>query len=125
MAGEKRICEILCPIQSGSDRLLKLMDRHHGMEELKNILLEFKRVNPHLRLTTHAIIGFPSETEEDLLATLSAIQEIRFDHVVLFPYYDGQDTIASRLGGKIDKTTIHRRLEAAAKDLRAAGISVE
>jgi len=125
MAGERRICEILCPIQSGSDRLLELMGRHHGMEELKNILLGFKRVHPHLRLTTHAIIGFPSETEEDLLATLKAIKEIRFDHTVLFPYYDGQDTIASELGGKIAETAIRRRLEAAAKDLRAAGLSVE
>jgi MiaB/RimO family radical SAM methylthiotransferase len=119
---EKKVCELLCAIQSGSNRILKLMNRHHSIEEIKTVLEELKKANPKLQLYTQIIIGFPTETEEDLNATLNVIKEISFDHVSLYPYYDGYDTIASTLEGKIDTATINRRKKYAENYLTSAGI---
>jgi tRNA A37 methylthiotransferase MiaB len=117
-AEEQRIQEILCAIQSGSNRILKLMNRHHSIEEIRDVLLQLRIVNPNVKLYTQVIVGFPSETEEDFLATLMVLKEIRFDQVTLYPYYDGYDTIASKMDGKIDEITMSRRLKAGMEYLK-------
>jgi MiaB/RimO family radical SAM methylthiotransferase len=124
MVEEKRIREIMCAIQSGSNRMLKLMNRPHSIEEIKAVLGEFKKANPGLRLCTQVIIGFPSETEEEFRETLNAVNEARFDLVSLYPYYDGYDTIASKMDGKIDKAIINRRIKEAVDFLNRKGIAV-
>ena len=110
---EGKITSINCPIQSGSNRILGLMQRHHGIEEITEIFKEFRKLQPGLFLSTHIIFGFPSESEEDFLATINAIKTIRFNDVELFAYYDGYDTIASKMSDKIPVETTTVRLERA------------
>lgn len=108
---ENKIESIICPIQSGSNRVLKLMNRHYNIEEVTDNLLQLKAANANLQIYTHIMIGFPSETENDFLATLQALKDIRFYHVALFPYYDCYDTVASKMGDKVDKKTIFERVK--------------
>lgn len=115
---ERKIESIICPFQSGSNRILELMNRHHGTEEISVVLSQLKEANPDLRLSTYVIVGFPSETEEDFLATLYTLKKIRFYHVTIFPYYDDYDTIASKMEYKNDNTTILRRLRMAMNFLK-------
>jgi tRNA-2-methylthio-N6-dimethylallyladenosine synthase len=123
VAREGRLRELLCAIQSGSDRILALMNRHHRIEETVEALSELRAIRPDLRLDTEVIIGFPGESEDDFGATLEAVRRIRFDHVALFPYYDGQGTAASRMDGKVGADTIGRRLARAMAVLSEAGIT--
>lgn len=122
---EGRIRHILCPVQSGSSRILGLMNRYADAANVERTLLEFKRVDGHaLRLDTHAIIGFPSETEEEFQATMNLICKVRFEHVNLFPFYDGFGTPASEMADKVAPEVIHDRLERGVAALEDAGIAV-
>lgn len=111
MVKEEKIESIICPIQSGSNRILDLMNRHYSIEEVADNLRQLKVANANLRVYTHIMIGFPSETEVDFLATLQALKDIRFYHVAIFPYYDCYDTVASRMGDKVGKKTIFERVK--------------
>ncbi len=122
---EKRIDYILCPIQSGSQRILQLMNRYSDCPEISKTLLEFKNARQGLFLHTHVIVGFPSETEDDFLATLDLIKRIRFNMVQLLPFYDGQETAASKFNNKIDKATIVKRIRYGKEDLEKAGVGVD
>ena len=64
---EGKIRFIRCAIQSGSNRILRLMNRHHSIEEITEIFEKFRRLQPRLYLSTQLMVGFPSETEEDFL----------------------------------------------------------
>jgi tRNA A37 methylthiotransferase MiaB len=110
---EGKIALIGCPIQSGSDRILRLMNRHHGIEEIANVLKEFKKIHPTLNLYTHFIVGFPSETEQEFMATINAVKDIGFDSALIFPYSDGCDSISSRMNEKIPEDIINERLKRA------------
>lgn len=113
MVKARKIRKISCALQSGSNRILKLMNRHHTVEEIADVLLRFKKYNPNLRLGTEIILGFPSETEVDFFATLDIIRKIQFDSVFLYPYYDGYGTIASKLDNKIGPEIIEGRVRIA------------
>lgn len=119
---EGKIRFLLCPIQSGSNRILGLMNRNHSVEEITEIFEEFKKLQPRLYLFTHFIIGFPSETEEDLLASINIAKTIRFNEVQLFPYSDGYDSISSRMSDKIPEEKIHERLKKSVDFFRKEGI---
>jgi len=108
-----KLALLQCSLQSGSDRILSLMSRYESIENVKNILIEFKKINPQLKLTTQLIIGFPSETEDDFNATLDLIKEIKFSGVSLFPYYDAPHTPASKMRGKINEEVITSRMNKA------------
>ena len=111
-----------CPIQSGSNRILRLMDRSYNTEDLTKTLLELRRVNPGLFIRTHVIVGFPSETKADLLDTLNLIKRIRFNEVTLYSFSDGDDTVASKTGKQIDETEKLERQRSAIKFFEKEGI---
>jgi threonylcarbamoyladenosine tRNA methylthiotransferase CDKAL1 len=119
---EGPIKSLLCPLQSGNDRVLKLMAREHTLADFQQVLERFRRAGPHLDLTTQIIIGFPTETEEEFLDTLRAVRDIRFDSVVVFPYHDKEGTLSSRLEGKISQEIIRRRMRQAFRYFRREGI---
>jgi len=120
---EGKIKSINCPIQSGSNRILKLMNRHHGIEEITEVLKKFMELQPKLNISTHLIVGFPSETEEDFLATINNIKTIYFNEVTIYPYYDGYDTVASKISDKIPEENIKMRLKKAVDLLQREGIN--
>ncbi|MDP2924190.1 MAG: radical SAM protein [Candidatus Omnitrophota bacterium] len=119
---ENRFTHISVPIQSGSNRILTLMSRHHTIDEVSEILIKFRRLDKKIILLSHVIIGFPSETEEDFMATLDALRLIKFDFVSLYPYYDSYGSVASQMPDKIDFSTIERRMKIAGDTLRKDGI---
>jgi MiaB/RimO family radical SAM methylthiotransferase len=120
----KQIRSILCPIQSGSDRILKLMNRHHNSKGIADHLLKLRTVNPEIQLSTHIIIGFPSETEEDFDKTLDLLNKIHFDIVVIFPYHEKENTPAIRVNPKIPDDVIRERVKKAQKYFKKQKIKV-
>jgi tRNA-2-methylthio-N6-dimethylallyladenosine synthase len=85
------------PVQSGSDRILALMKRGHTVLEYKARVRRLRAVRPDISLTTDFIVGFPGETEADFAATLSLIEELRFDGSFSFVFSARPGTPAAEL----------------------------
>lgn len=117
-----KISYMLCGIQSGSDRILKLMNRDPITETTKKILKRFKEINPFLKLSAQIIIGFPSESEDDFFKTLDLIKEVRFDEVFIYPYSEQKRTLAIQLKNKIPVKIKQRRIEQMLKFLKKEGV---
>ncbi len=82
-----KLCESAhLPLQSGSDRLLKLMHRGYTREKYIGIIQKLRRARPGIGITTDIIVGFPGETEEDFEQTLSLCREVEFDNAYIFKY---------------------------------------
>lgn len=117
-ANSRKVSRIVLPIESGSNRILGLMNRGYEIEKVKNCILDFQKTIPDLRLETHIIVGFPGETEEDFQESLELVKEIRFSKVVVFKYEDRPNTRASVFPDKVPKEIIDRRVRALAKEDR-------
>lgn len=101
------------PVQSGSDRLLKLMHRGYTRERYLDIIGKLRRVNPAMGVSTDIIVGFPGETEADFEETLSLCREVEFDQGFIFKYSPRKDTPAAAMAGQLPEEVIeerHRRL---------------
>ena len=83
---EKVEKHIHLPVQSGSDRVLKAMNRHYTREQYLALVNEARRLMPELVLTTDIIVGFPGETEADFAETLSLVEQVRYDAMFTFIY---------------------------------------
>ncbi|HEY2082334.1 MAG TPA: MiaB/RimO family radical SAM methylthiotransferase, partial [Verrucomicrobiae bacterium] len=97
-----KLCESAhIPVQSGSDRLLKLMHRGYTRERFVGIIEKLRRAKPGIGITTDLIVGFPGETEEDFEQTLSLAREVQFDQAYIFKYSPRRDTPAAEMPGQI------------------------
>jgi len=85
------------PVQSGSDRLLKLMHRGYTRERFLSIIEKLRRVRPQMGITTDIIVGFPGETDSDFDETLSLAREVEFDNAYIFKYSPRKDTPAAEM----------------------------
>lgn len=102
MAEEENICPSLnLPIQNGSDRILKLMNRKYTYSEYLEKVSKAREKIPGLGLTTDLIVGFPGETEEDFEASLNALREIKFDLVHSAAYSEREGTPAATMEGAL------------------------
>jgi len=119
---DKKLKSILCPVQSGSNRILKLMEREHTIEEYRETLNRIRERNPETKLYTHIIVGFPTETDEEFHETLAAVKEIGFDYVVVFPYHEKKHTPAADLTEKLDHLMIQDRTKKAFRYFKRQGI---
>ena len=81
-----RIKMISTPLQSGSDRILRLMNRRHTTSEIREAIMRLRDAYPKLRIQTHIIIGFPSETEDEFDDTLDIIKKLGIELVHIFTY---------------------------------------
>lgn len=97
------------PLQSGSDRLLKLMHRGYTRERFSKIIENLRRAQPKIGITTDIIVGFPGETEADFEETLSLAREIRFDNAYVFKYSPRKDTPAASMPNQIPEELIEER----------------
>ena len=97
------------PLQSGSDRLLKLMHRGYTRERFSKIIHDLRRVQPAIGITTDIIVGFPGETETDFEETLSLAREIEFDNAFVFKYSQRKDTPAASMPDQIPQDLIEDR----------------
>ncbi len=97
------------PVQSGSDRILKLMHRGYTRERFLEIIRKLRAVRPGIGLTTDIIVGFPGETEDDFELTLSLCREIEFDNAFLFKYSPRKDTPAAAMPDQLPEALIEER----------------
>lgn len=97
------------PVQSGSDRVLRLMHRGYTRERFLSIIEKLRRVQPGIGLTTDVIVGFPGETEADFEETMSLAREVRFDNAFVFKYSPRKDTPAAALPGQLAQELIEER----------------
>jgi tRNA-2-methylthio-N6-dimethylallyladenosine synthase len=89
------------PVQSGSDRVLKLMHRGYTRERFLGIIKKLRRAKPDIGITTDIIVGFPGETEDDFEQTLSLAREVQFDNSYIFKYSQRRDTPAADMPDQI------------------------
>ncbi len=85
------------PVQSGSDRVLKLMHRGYTRRRYLDLVQSLRSVQPAIGLSTDFIVGFPGETEEDFDQTLSLAREVEFDQAFIFKYSERRDTPAAAM----------------------------
>ena len=97
-----KICNhIHLPIQSGSSKILKMMNRKYDINYYNNIIKEIRNNVDNIAITTDAMVGFPGETEEDFMDTLRAFKEIEFDEAYTFIYSNRENAIASLLPDQV------------------------
>ena len=103
------------PLQAGSNKILKLMNRRYDKEYFLNKVNEIRSINPDISLSTDVIVGFPGETEEDFKETLDFCKKIKFSKIHVFPYSDRTGTVAStmkdKVPGNIKKDRVHKLIE--------------
>ena len=111
MVGERAVCPSLnLLIQAGSDHILKLMNRKYTRAEYLEKVRMVRRALPELGLTSDLIVGFPGETEEDFEASVSALEEIRFDLVHTVAYSKRTGTPAANMPGALPQEVRLSRL---------------
>jgi len=113
MAKHKNICKHLhLPVQSGSNRILKEMNRQHTREEYMEMIDNIYTIIPEIALSQDMIIGFPTETEEDHQDTLDLIKYVKYDYGFMFSYSERPGTLAGRkLEDDVPFETKKRRLQ--------------
>jgi tRNA-2-methylthio-N6-dimethylallyladenosine synthase len=109
-----KLCEHAhLPVQSGSNRILKAMNRGYGREWFLKIIEKLRAARPGIAFSTDVIVGFPGETEDDFEQTASLMREVDFDQAFIFRYSTRRDTPAAEMPGQLPeevKETRHRVL---------------
>ncbi len=112
IAENEKICRhIHLPVQSGSSRILKNMNRHYTREEYLGLVDRIREAVPDISLTTDIIVGFPGETEEDFLDTMSLVEKVGFDSAFTFIYSRRTGTPAARMEDQIPDDVVHSRFD--------------
>ena len=99
------------PLQSGSSRILKLMNRKYTKEQYIELAEKIKARIPGVALTADIIVGFPHETEEDFLDTLDVVDKIGFETSFMFMYSPRKGTAAAKMDGQLDQEIKKERLQ--------------
>ncbi len=110
MSRSEKICPHLhLPLQAGSSRLLKKMNRHYDKEDYLALVDRLRRKIPDLSLTTDLIVGFPGETEEDFLETLEVVRYAQYDSAFTFIYSRRTGTPAAVMEDQVPEDVVHDR----------------
>ena len=103
------------PLQAGSDKILKLMERKYDKEYFLNKVKQIRLVDSDISLTTDLIVGFPGETDEDFEETYNFLKEVKFTKIHTFPYSMRDHTKAAlmpnQISADIKKKRVHKILE--------------
>jgi tRNA-2-methylthio-N6-dimethylallyladenosine synthase len=112
MASRANICSYIhLPVQSGSNRVLRLMNRTYTAEHYLERIAKIHELIPDVSLSTDIICGFPTETEEDHRRTLELIERVRYDGAYTFKYSPRENTKAWAMGDDVPEEVKSRRLE--------------
>lgn len=112
MKNSKKICRHLhLPIQSGSNRILKIMNRKYTREKYLEEVQKIKEAMPDIAITTDIIVGFPGETEEDFLDTMDIVKQVRYDSAFTFIYSKRTGTPAAKMENQVPKDVIKDRFD--------------
>ena len=99
------------PLQSGSDKILKLMNRKYDREFFKNKIDEIRRIRPNISITTDIIVGFPNENDDDFRDTCDFAKEIGFSKIHVFPYSRRRGTKADLMDNQVKESTKKERVD--------------
>jgi tRNA-2-methylthio-N6-dimethylallyladenosine synthase len=112
MAASEKVCEhIHFPLQSGSDRVLKAMQRSYRRDRYLAWLERIRDVIPSIAVSTDIIVGFPGETEEDFAATLDVVERAGFDSAYTFQYSPRPGTRAASMPDQVPKEIVQERFD--------------
>ena len=98
------------PIQSGSDKILKSMNRKYDLDYFKNRIKEIKNLRDDISITTDLIVGFPGEEDDDFRETLNTLVEVGFSKIHTFPYSKREGTPASMMKDQVDGNIKKKRV---------------
>lgn len=119
MAKSKKICRHLhLPLQSGSTKVLKAMNRHYTKEDFLKLAAEIKASVPGISLTTDLIVGFPGETEEDFEETMDVVRKVGFDSAFTFIYSKRTGTPAAVMENQISEEEVKHRFDRLLKEVQ-------
>ena len=112
MAKSKKVCHHLhLPMQSGSSRILKIMNRRYDKEKYLELVQKIRTAIPDISLTTDIIVGFPGETEEDFRDTLDVVGKCDFDTAFTFIYSKRSGTPAAKMENQIPEDVVKDRFD--------------
>lgn len=107
MKNSKKICKHLhLPLQSGSTRILKEMNRRYTKEQYLDLALKIRREIPDIAITTDIIVGFPGETREDVDETIDVIKKVKFDNAFTFIYSKRTGTPAASMPNQVPEDEV-------------------
>ncbi|MGF7009995.1 tRNA-2-methylthio-N6-dimethylallyladenosine synthase [Lachnospiraceae bacterium PF1-22] len=119
MAREEKICNHLhLPVQAGSSRVLKKMNRIYTKEGYLTLVKKLREKIPDISLTTDIIVGFPGETEEDFLETLAVVKEVRYDSAFTFLYSKRSNTPAATMTDQVPEDIAKERFDRLLKEVQ-------
>ena len=120
MANSRKICPHLhLPLQSGSSRILKAMNRRYDKEKYLALAKKIRERMPDSALTTDIIVGFPGETEEDFQETLDVVRQVRYDSAFTFIYSKRTGTPAAVMEDQIPEDVVKDRFDRLLKEVQA------
>ncbi|MBK7865676.1 MAG: tRNA (N6-isopentenyl adenosine(37)-C2)-methylthiotransferase MiaB [Ignavibacteriales bacterium] len=112
IAAHENLCNYIhLPVQSGSNRILELMNRTYAVEHYLTIIEKAKKIIPGVSFSTDIIAGFPTETLEDHLMTLDLMEKVKYDGAFMFKYSPREGTKAYRMGDDVPEEVKSKRLQ--------------
>ena len=112
MKESKKICRhIHLPLQSGSSRILKAMNRCYDKEQYVSLAEKIRKNIPDISITTDIIVGFPGEELSDVLETIDVIDRVKFDNAFTFIYSKRTGTPAAKMENQVDEATVKRHFD--------------
>ncbi|MDO4632503.1 MAG: tRNA (N6-isopentenyl adenosine(37)-C2)-methylthiotransferase MiaB [Eubacteriales bacterium] len=112
MANSKKICRHMhLPLQSGSSRILKLMNRRYDQERYLSLVEKLRKAIPDIAITTDIIVGFPGETEEDFEQTMEVVRKARYDSAFTFIYSKRSGTPAAAMENQVPEEVTKARFD--------------
>lgn len=116
-------CDKVCkhfhlPLQSGSSRILKIMNRHYDKEQYLEEVEKLRKAVPDIALTTDIIVGFPGETEEDFLETMDVVKRVRYDSAFTFIYSKRTGTPAATMDNQVPDDVVKDRFDRLLKEVQ-------
>ncbi len=119
MGNSKKICKHLhLPIQSGSTRLLQLMNRKYTKESYLKLVDKIRAAVPDISLTTDIIVGFPGETEEDFMETMEVVRKVGYDSAFTFIYSKRTGTPAAAMEDQVEEAVAAERFDRLLKEVQ-------
>ena len=119
MKHSSKICKHLhLPVQSGSSRLLKLMNRGYTKESYLELVEKIRAAVPDISLTTDIIVGFPGETEEDFLETMDVVRKVGYDSAFTFLYSKRTGTPAAAMEDQVEAAVANERFDRLLKEVQ-------
>ncbi len=110
MRTSKKLCKQLhLPLQSGSSRILEIMNRHYDKEKYLELVRKIREAVPDISLSTDIMVGFPGETEEDFLETMDVVEKVRFDCAYTFIYSKRTGTPAAAMENQVPEDVVKER----------------